>query len=72
MLAWALKLFAAATGASLTALMVRSAVSDAVENEVLPPLTVASPRPPLVPLVVSHAWSVMAGVMAPLMLARGW
>ena len=40
-----------AVGASFTAVTVRLAVSEAVENSVVPPLVEASAVPPSVPLV---------------------
>ena len=55
-----------ATGASLTALTIRLAVSVATENAVMPPLAVVSALPPLLPLVRSQARKVMALACVPL------
>ena len=54
------------TGASLTALTVRLAVSVAVEKAVVPPLLVVSASVPLVPLVWSQARKVIAVASVPL------
>ena len=54
------------TGASLTALIIRLAVSVAVEKAVVPPLLVVSASVPLVPLVWSQARKVMALARVPL------
>ena len=54
------------TGASLTALTVRLAVSVAVEKAVVPPLLVVSASVPPVPLVWSHARKVIAVASVPL------
>ena len=54
------------TGALLTALTVRLAVSVAVEKAVVPPLLVVSASVPLVPLVWSQARKVIAVASVPL------
>ena len=54
------------TGASLTAVTVRLAVSVAVEKAVVPPLLVVSASVPLPPLVWSQARKVMAVASVPL------
>ena len=54
------------TGASLTALTVRLAVSVATENAVMPPLAVVSALSPLLPLVRSQARKVIALLCVPL------
>ena len=53
------------TGASLTAVTVRLAVSVAVENAVVPPLLVVSASVPLLPLVWSQARKVIALASVP-------
>ena len=53
------------TGASLTAVTVRLAVSVAVENAVMPPLLVVSASVPLPPLVWSQARNVMPVASVP-------
>ena len=66
---WAVKaglLVLSNTGASLTALTTRLAVSVAVEKAVVPPLLVVSARVPLVPLVWSQARKVRALARVPL------
>ena len=60
------------TGASLTALTVRLAVSRVAEKAVLPPLAVVSASSPLAPLVRSQARKVMASARLPFQLAVGW
>ena len=54
------------TGASLTALTVRLAVSVAVEKAVVPPLVVVSASVPLLPLVWSQARKVIAVASVPM------
>ena len=54
------------TGASLTALTVRLAVSVAVEKAEVPPLLVVSASVPLLPLVWSQARKVIAAARVPL------
>ena len=56
----------ASTGASLTALIVKFAVSVAVLKAVVPPLVVVSAVPPFVPVVRSQARKVIALVIVPL------
>ena len=53
-------------GASLTGLITSDAVSLTAENAVVPPLTLLSASPPLVPLVWSQARKLMALTSVPL------
>ena len=61
-----------ATGASLTALIVKAAVSVAAEKAVVPPFDEVSAVLPTVPLVRSQARKVIALVIVPLKFAFGW
>ena len=60
------------TGASLTAVTLRLALSLAREKGELSPLMNASARPPLLPALRSQARKLMALAMLPLKLATGW
>src|SRR5213596_2813312 len=60
------------TGASLTALITRPAVSVALEKAVAPPFVDVSAKLPLVPLVRSQARKVIALARVPLKFAFGW
>ncbi len=60
------------TGASLTAVTVRLAVSLVLENAVAAPVEVASASSPLAPLLRSQARKVMASARLPFQSADGW